>query len=87
MELPVLTCQYCGKQFVKTCLAGAQYYCGYRCRRSADNERKKSAVKKVKRVKRNTLPEEGLNRKLQSGKPYAEIQKAETVEMYARVKI
>ena len=89
----VLTCPFCGEGFTKRYAGSTQKYCSAFCRRAADNERKKQLVYKGTRKKKKSahVPEAGLNRKLavqaESGAPYAEQQKAETIELYARVEV
>ena len=81
-------CPKCQKYFEQS--ANSQVYCSKECQKAADQQRKQDSYKTLedKQQKRKTNQ---LDKKIKTahgqGTRYAELQKAETIEMFGRVEI
>jgi len=83
-------CLKCQKYFEQN--ANSQIYCSKKCQKAADQQRKQDSYKtfEQKRQKRKTN-QQRLDKKIKTahrqGTRYAELQKAETIEMFGRVEV
>ena len=81
-------CPKCQKYFEQN--ANCQVYCSKECQKAADQQRKQDSYKtfeqKRKKRKKNQLDNK-IEKAYRQGTRYAELQKAETIEMFGRVEL
>ena len=81
-------CPHCQKYFEQS--ANSQVYCSKECQKAADQQRKQDSYKtfeqKRKKRKKNQLDNK-IEKAHRQGTRYAELQKAETIEMFGRVEV
>ena len=81
-------CPYCGKYFEQN--TNSQIYCSKECQKAAAQKMKQDSYKTFER-KRQKRKKSQLDRKIKTahrqGTRYAELQKAETIEMFGRVEL
>lgn len=81
-------CPYCGKYFEQN--TNSQIYCSKECQKAAAQQMKQDSYKTFER-KRQKRKKSQLDRKIKTahrqGTRYAELQKAETIEMFGRVEV
>ena len=81
-------CPYCQKYFEQN--ANSQKYCSKECQKAADQKAKQDSYKTFEQ-ERQKRKKNQLDKKIktahQQGTRYAELQKAETIEMFGRVEV
>ena len=79
-------CPQCQKHFEQN--TSSQVYCSKECQKAADQQTKQDSYKKFEE-KRKKRKKNQLDKKIKTahrqGTRYAELQKAETIEMFGRV--